>query len=62
VQLITNPPDHTTCRLRLRLHDDRHPVLELAPHAETAWARQTARRLAQFLGVPLEDQVHPGML
>jgi hypothetical protein len=60
VQLAAHSPDGRTCRLRLRLHDERHPVLELAPHAETAWARQTAERLARFLGVPLEDQSRPG--
>jgi hypothetical protein len=48
-----------TCRLRLRLHDTKYPVLELVLHAEAAWARQTGERLARFLGVPLEDNVRP---
>jgi hypothetical protein len=48
-----------TCRLRLLLRDANHPVLELAPHADEAWARETGGRLAPFLGVPLEDRARP---
>jgi hypothetical protein len=48
-----------TCRLQLRLRDASCPVLELAPHADEAWARETGGRLAQFLGAPLEDRTRP---
>jgi hypothetical protein len=65
VQLAPNPTvggdqPGATCRLRPRLHEASHPVLELAPCAEAAWARQTAERLARFIGVPLEDHVRTG--
>jgi hypothetical protein len=48
-----------TCRLWLRLRDASGPVLELAPHADEAWARETGGRLARFLGAPLEDRTRP---
>jgi hypothetical protein len=51
------PSSRPTCRLNLLLRDVTFPILELAPHADEAWARKTGRRLARFLGVPLEDRV-----
>jgi hypothetical protein len=48
------------CRLRLLLRDAKLPILELAPHADLAWARETGGRLARFLGVPLQDRIHLG--
>jgi hypothetical protein len=47
------------CSLRLRLNDADHPILELAPRAQQAWARDMGGRLAGFLGVPLEDRLGP---
>src|SRR5262249_49174514 len=48
-----------TCSLRLRLNDAAYPILELAPRALVTWARETAGRLAGFLGIPLEDRLGP---
>jgi hypothetical protein len=50
-------PPAPTCRLQLLLRDTRHPLVELAPHADLAWARETGERLARFLGVPLVDRI-----
>jgi hypothetical protein len=54
-------PTRPICRLNLLLRDATCPVLELAPHADEAWARETGRRLARFLKVPLEDRVRAEM-
>jgi hypothetical protein len=48
-----------TCQLRLRLNDPSLPILELAPHADEVWARETGGQLSRFLGVPLEDRIGP---
>jgi hypothetical protein len=63
VELVPNPPEDgpdqapgPSCRLQLLLRDAGCPVLELAPQAEPAWARDTGDRLARFLGVPLLDR------
>jgi hypothetical protein len=47
-------------QLNLVLNDPAEPRLNLCSHADRTWMRDAGQRLAEFLGVPLVDQIPPG--
>jgi hypothetical protein len=52
--------EYQTYQLNLVLDDARCPRFNLSDHADLAWTRRAGAELADFLGVPLLDQLPEG--
>jgi len=50
-------PTYQSYQLNLALDDPQHPRFNLSDHSDLAWTREAGRQLAEFLCVPLVDQL-----